>query len=117
MADAEVSYNTSQLTTSHYFVEYGVYYQLSFIREGQTAGEFIDQSFSNYVSSGDSVSGTNPDEYNGVLMESYAASLSASSPTARPSGSTVIAPPQNEIYLTATDGTVVYRRTLLTYTF
>jgi len=117
LADAEVSYDTTQLDTAHYFVEFGVYYQLAFVREGQTAGEFIDQSFSNYVSSGGSVSGTAPDAFNGIVCESYSASLSASSPTARPSGLTVIAAPQNEIYLTATDGTVIYRRTVLTYTF
>jgi hypothetical protein len=116
-ANEEVSYSTSQLSTSHWQLLFGCYINASFVREGETKGESQQQAFSNYVSAGDTATGSNPDEYNGVIMESYSATIEASSPTSRPSGSTVIAPPDNEIYLTAIDGTTVYRRTLLRYTF
>jgi hypothetical protein len=116
-ADVEVSYSTSQLTTAHYYVAYGAYLNAAYVRDGQTQGESQQEAFSNYVSAGGTATGTTGDEYNDVVMESYALTLAASSPTARPTGATVIAPPLNEKYLMALDGTIVYRRTKISYTF
>jgi hypothetical protein len=117
LADEETSYSTSQLTTAHWQLLYGCYLNVAYTREGATQAESQQQPFSNYVSAGGTASGSAGDTYNGVAMDEYAANLEASSPTSRPSGSTVIEPVRNELYLTAIDGTQVFRRTLYRYTF
>ncbi len=57
------------------------------------------------------ISGTGT--YKGVAVDSYSATRFASDPTALPSGSTVISV-ENEPYLTALDGTVIYQRSKTT---
>jgi len=117
LCDVTVDYNATQLTTAHWKLLYGVFYQASFVRTGQTVGESQQENLSNTVSAGGTATGTAGDFYNGVECDSYDASLSASSPTSQPSGLTTIEPPINEIYLTTIAGVVLYRRTLVQYTF
>lgn len=73
------------------------------------------ESLGNYLASSSGTSGTNA-FFEGVFCLTYEQTLGASSPSSRPTGSTTLAV-DNDPYLTATDGTVVFRRTVTTYTF
>jgi hypothetical protein len=77
--------------------------------------EYEQKVMSFYVASSDTVTGTD-DTYNGVACDSYSATITASSPTSLPTGATVL-DVDHDVYLTAIDGTVVYRRTKVSYTF
>lgn len=113
--DVEISYATTQLTDTPWTLNYGTTYRASYTRTGQTVAEYEQKVLGFYVASSDTVSGTN-ENYNGVACSSYSATLTASSPTSLPTGATVL-DVDHEVYLTAIDGTVVYRRTKVSHTF
>lgn len=115
LAAVEISYGTTQLSDTPFKVDYGCFYRATYVRTGSSVGEYISKSLGYVVGNSDSVTGTAA-TFNGVLCDSYDAVLSSSSPTARPTGATVL-DVDNDIYLTAIDGTVVYRRTKTSYTF
>lgn len=115
-ANVEISYDTTQNADVPYNVLFGAYLRASYIRtHNNSVGEYITESLSYILAGASGISGTAA-YYNGALCDSFSATLNSSSPTARPSGLTVI-DKDNQIYLVATDGTVVYRRTKVSYTF
>jgi len=115
-ANQEISYDTTQNADVPYSVLFGAYLRESYIRtNNNSVGEYRNDTLSYIVADADGISGTN-DYYNGVLCDEFEATLNSSSPTARPSGATVI-DKDNSIYLMALDGTIVYRRIKVSYTF
>lgn len=115
-ANQEISYDTTQNTDVPYSVAYGAYLRESYIRTNNNGvGEYRNDTLSYIVAGAAGISGTN-DYYNGVLCDEFDVTLNSSSPTARPSGLTVI-DKDNSIYLIALDGTIIYRRVKVTYTF
>lgn len=114
IADQEVSYSTAQLTDAPFSVNTWASYQASYTPTATGVPAQEVKGLGGYIGSG-TVVGTNGN-FNGVLCDSYAASITNSSPTARPTGLTVLAV-DNDIYLKTVAGTVVYRRTKTTYTF
>jgi hypothetical protein len=115
LASVEISYATTQLSDTPFKVDYGCFYTASYVRTGSSVGEYISKSLGYVVGGSNSVTGT-ADTYNGVTCDSYDAVISSSSPTARPTGATVL-DVDNDVYLTSISGTVVYRRTKTSYTF
>lgn len=116
ICDQEISYSTSQISTVPFKVDFGAYYRAAFVRTNNNdIGEFKSAALENILSSAVSISGT-AGLFNGVLCDSFDASLASSSPPTRPTGSTVI-DVDNDIYLVAIDGTVVYRRISVTHSF
>ena len=73
------------------------------------------QALTDYLSAGGTSSGTNG-EYAGVTCSSWQAVIAASTPTANPSGSTVLIN-DNDPYLTDINGTAVYKNVKTTYSF
>jgi hypothetical protein len=116
LADEEISYSVTQDSTAPFSVEYGAYYQASYIRANNNdVGEYERKALPNILSGAESCSGTN-DFFNGVLCTEFEGVISSSSPTSRPTGDTLIAI-DNSIYLTAIDGTRVYRIVKVSYSF
>lgn len=131
LASMAVSYSTSQDTTTPWEVEAYASFVFNYITSPlnaagtkATGDETIvtpSQSVSGqkglggYLSGATSTSGTNG-LYNGILCDSWNAVLISSIPSSRPSGVTALKV-DNEPYLTATDGTVLYRVTKISYTF
>lgn len=116
LADVEISYNTAQLADTPYAVSYGCFLSESYIRTNNNdVGEGRRESLGYVLGNAASVSGT-ADYYNGVLCDEFEAALSSSSPTARPTGLTVI-DVDHGIYLVDTSGVVVFRRIKTSYTF
>lgn len=131
LASIEVSYSTTQDTTTPWEVEAYASFVFSYVTSPLNAGGTREtdptlivtpsqtvsgqKGLGGYLSGATSVSGTNAN-YNGILCDSYSAVLVSSIPSSRPTGATVLRV-ENEPYLTATDGTVVYRITKVSYTF
>jgi len=115
LADVEVTYDTAQDTTTPFTVEAyaSLYYNYIVSATGQPVSS--TDALGGYLAGASSISGTN-DFFNGVLCEEYEAVLISSIPSSRPSGPTVISV-DNDPYLTATDGTMVFRRTVVSYSF
>lgn len=116
LADLEISYGTTQNSTTPFSVLFGAYYKANYIRENNNdVGESEQRSLAYILASAGSSSGTSG-TYNGMACVEWNATLSSSSPVSRPSGATTI-DVDNQIYLVAIDGTVVYRRLVTTYSF
>ncbi len=120
LAEVEVTYSTSQLTTVPWEVEAYASFVFSYVTSALVGGAPSQtvsgqKGLAGYLSGATSVSGTNAN-YNGILCDSYSAVLVSSIPSSRPTGVTVLRV-DNEPYLTATDGTVVWRRTKVSYDF
>lgn len=115
LASAAVSYATSQVSTDPFTVEAYCSLYYAYVEASSGLPVSATKAMGGYLAGASSISGTN-DFFNGVLCESYEAVLISSIPSSRPSGSTVISV-DNDPYLTATDGTVVYRRTVVSYSF
>lgn len=131
LADAEVSYAETQDSTVPWTLSAAASFIESYTTsplkadgtKATTLAETVVHSrvvsgqtgYGGYVSGATSVTGTDA-VYNGVLCNTYSAVLVSSVPSARPTGVTVLSV-DNDIYLVATDGTVVFRRTVASYTF
>lgn len=115
LADVEVSFGTTQDTTTPWTVlSYASLYEL--YTPTDTGIQIANiRGLGGYLAAADFISGTNS-AYNGVVCTTWEATLISSDPTARPTGLTVLAV-DNDPYLTATDGTKVYRRSVTSYTF
>lgn len=114
LADVAVSYSTAQDTTAPFSVtNYAAFYEA--YKRHEDGQQFTSQrGLGGYL--GDSSWVGSNANYNGVLCDTFVAQVVASSPTTRPTGLTVISN-NNEIYLVALDGTVVYRRVKVSYAF
>lgn len=111
LANVEISYAEAQLDAAVWtVVRYAGYYE-AYTPKATRVPVSRSQGLGGYVGSANVV-GSNGD-FNGVECSTYAASVVASNPTTRPSGTTVLQV-DNDIYLVALDGTVVYRRTYAT---
>lgn len=131
LVDVEVSYDTSQITDTPWTV--GNYASLQevyipYANPGPsptpgsppadpTTSPPVERTtaLGNYLAGASGISDTD-NFYNGVFCQFYQAVLVSSTPDVWPSGATVLHT-DNEIYHTATDGTVVYRRRKTTYSF
>lgn len=115
LADAEVTYDTSQITDDPFTVEAYCSMYYAYVEASSGLPVSATKAMGGYLAGASSISGTN-DFFNGVLCESYEAVLISSIPSSRPTGTTIISV-DNDPYITATNGTVVYRRTKVTYSF
>jgi hypothetical protein len=112
LAEVEVTYATSQVTDDPFTVEFYASLNYAYVPADGGTPVSASKALGGYLAQASSISGTN-DFFNGVLCESFEATLISSSPDARPTGATLINV-DNDPYLVATDGTVVYRRTKVT---
>ena len=107
-----IAYSTTANTSTAYSVTH--YAQLS---ENYTLTDGTPQStiraLDGYVGSSTS-SGTNT-TYRGLPVLTYVVTVSGSTPTSQPSGSTILYA-DAEIYLTQTSGVIVYKNTTITAT-
>jgi hypothetical protein len=115
LADVEVSYGTTQITDTPFTVEAYASLYYAYIEDATGTPRSTTDALGGYLAGASSISGTN-DFFNGVLCESYEATLISSTPSARPTGLTVI-DTDNDPYLVTTAGVVVYRRMKISYTF
>lgn len=131
LASVEVSYATSQVTTTPFTVEAYARLNASWIPytnpgvsptpgsppADTTTGppQGYSESLGGYLAGASGISDT--DQYfNGVFVATYSSTLASSTPSSRPTGSTTLAV-DNDPYITATDGTIIYRRMVTTYSF
>ena len=131
LADMEVSYDETQISDTPFTVTaYAAFFDsyVPYLNPGisptpgvaptdkrTVAPVASSKGLNGYLSGATGITDTN-DYYNGVFCQRYDATLLSSIPSTGPSGATVIGV-DNDVYLTATDGTVVYRRTKTSYTF
>lgn len=115
LADMEVSYNTSQISDTPFTVSIPASFYENYTPTDTGVAITDTVSLGRYLAGASSISGTN-DYYNGVLCDTYAATLVSSTPSSFPSGATVIYT-KNDIYLVDVAGVIVYRRTKISYTF
>ncbi len=132
LASIEVTYSTSQDTTVPWaltgFAGFVYSYVTSPLKADGTKAVGTEtivtpsqavsgqKGLGGYSGFATSVSGTNA-LYNGVLCDSYLAVIVSSTPFDEPPTGLTVLKNDNEPYLTATDGTVVWRRTKISYTF
>lgn len=115
LADVSVSFANAQLSTTPYSVSRYAGYHEAYKRSEDGVVVTNQRGLGGYV--GDSsylLAGTGT--FNGVPVDYANATVTASSPNARPLGSTVLSV-DNDIYLVDLSGTVIYRREVATYTF
>lgn len=115
LADMEVSYGTSQITDDPFTVEAPASFFEAYTPTATGIPVTNTVSLGRYLAGASSINGT-ASYYNGVLCDIWAATLVSSTPSAFPTGSTVLHT-DNEIYLVDLSGTVVYRRRKVSYTF
>lgn len=109
----EVSFATAQDTTAPFTVNRWGGFTETYIptASGQPINRQI--GLNGYLCTGVTISGSGT--YKGVTVDSYSATRFASDPTAIPSGATLLSV-DNEPYLTALDGTIVYKITKVSAT-
>jgi hypothetical protein len=115
LADHVISYGTAQDTTVPWSIIQPISY---FYHYTPTAtGDPISgtEALGRYIGRTGSVSGTAA-IFNGVLCDSYSATLANANPSTLPSGATVLHN-DNDVYLTDIAGVVVYRNHKVSYTF
>ncbi len=114
LADVEVSYLTSQITDTPFTVEsYATYYET--YTPADTGIEVATtRSLGGYLAGASGTSGTGT--FNGIICTSWEYQLGSSTPSSF-SAAVHVLDVDNDPYLTATDGTVVFRRTKVSYDF
>jgi hypothetical protein len=115
LCDVDVSYDTSQDTSTPFTVLQGssFYDAYTIAATGQVVNH--SQGLGDYLSEGFSSGGSDA-LYNGVECSVFTYATAESDPPDLPTGETVLHV-TNDLYLTALDGTIVYRRTVTKYTF
>lgn len=132
LADAAVSYSTSQTTTAPFTVSlYAAYYAnwIPYANPGPSptpgsppadpttsAPRQEQASYGGYLAGASGISGTD-DFFNGVFCQEYQAQLLSSDPSSFATPATYTLAVDNDPYLVDTSGTVVFRRTTTTYAF
>jgi hypothetical protein len=116
LASVEVSYSATQDTTAPYGVSYYAGLIETWVPTDTGIAQTRQSALGGYLGDATSISGS-ASNYNGVLCDTWSAVITSSSPTSRPSAETKLLHVDNEPYLTATDGTVIYRITKTSYTF
>lgn len=115
LADMEVSYDTAQITDVPFTVSGPASFFEAYTPTATGVPVTNTVSLGRYLAGASGISGT-ASIYNGVLCDTWAATLVSSVPSTFPTGATVIHT-HNEIYLTDITGTRVFRRTKVSYTF
>lgn len=115
LAEVEVSYDVTQISDVPFTVEsYATYYET--YTPTDTGIEVAKtQALGGYLAGASGDSGTNS-VFNGILCDSWEYQLGSSTPSSF-SAAVHVLDVDNDPYLTATDGTVVYRRTKVSYDF
>lgn len=115
LCDVHVTYGTSQDTSTPFTVLQGssFYDAYTIAATGQVVNH--SQGLGDYLSEGFSSGGSDA-LYNGVECSVFTYATAESDPPDLPTGETVLHV-TNDPYLTALDGTVVFRRTVTKYTF
>lgn len=111
LASIDVSYATTQDTSTPFSVTTYSGFIETYVPADTGAAVNGQYGLNGYLAAGITISGSGM--YKGVNCTSYSATKFASVPAALPSGSTVIGV-VNEPYLTATDGTVIFKRVVTT---
>lgn len=115
LADVEVSYATSQITDTPFTVSSWATFYETYTPADTGITIANTSSLGGYLAGASGTSGTNS-VYNGVSCTTWSYQLGSSTPSAFSTGSKVL-DVDNDPYLLATDGTLVYRRTKVSYTF
>jgi hypothetical protein len=115
LAEVEISYGTTQLTDVPFTVTAPATFYETYTPTDTGIAVTSTQAMGRYLAGASGISGTNS-VYNGILCDEWEATLGSSTPSSFSSGLKVLKT-ENEIYLVATDGTIVYRRTKISYTF
>lgn len=115
LVDVAVSFATTQDTTAPFDIEaYGSFYETYTPTDTGVAVQ-TQRGLGGYLAQASGISGTNSN-YNGVLCDSWEATLLSSIPSTFPTG-TVRIKTQNDPYLTDINGVQVFRRTAVSYSF
>lgn len=114
LADVEVSYATSQITDTPFTVTSWATFYESYTPEATGIPISNTQGLGGYLGQASGTSGSG--YYNGVSCTAYSYSLGSSTPSTFGSGAKVL-DVDNDPYLFATDGTQIFRRTKVSYTF
>lgn len=115
LASVEVSYSTSQISDTPFTVSAWATFYESYTPTDTGIAVSSVKSLGGYLAGASGSSGTNS-VYNGILCDEWSYQLGSSTPSSFSSGAKVL-DVDNDPYLVATDGTVVYRRTKVSYTF
>lgn len=114
LAEVEVSYSTSQISDVPFTVEsYATYYE-TYTPVDTGIAVAKSQALGGYLAGASGTSGTGI--FNGIDCTSWEYQLGSSTPSSF-SAAVHILDVDNDPYLTATDGTVVFRRTKVSYDF
>lgn len=115
LADVEVSYAETQISDTPFTVSAWAQLQESWTPTDTGIQQSTTKSLGGYLAEASGTSGTNS-VYNGILCDEWSYELISSVPSTFGTGAMVL-DVDNDPYLTAIDGTVVYRRTKVSYTF
>lgn len=114
LAEVEVSYGTSQISDVPFTVEsYATYYE-TYTPVDTGIAVAKSQALGGYLAGASGTSGTGI--FNGIDCTSWEYQLGSSTPSSF-SAAVHVLDVDNDPYLTATDGTVVFRRTKVSYDF
>lgn len=118
LAQETIDYGTTQVTTAPYTVSAWPFVTWSYTPTNQpTPKQTVSygKAAAGYLAGSSGTSGTNSN-FNGIPCDSWAYTITASTPTAPPSGSKVIEV-NNYLYLTDVTGVQVFRRHSVAHTF
>lgn len=115
LADVEVSYDTSQITDTPFTVSAWATLYESWTPTDTGLQQARTTALGGYLAGASGTSGTNS-IYNGVLCDAWAYQLGSSTPSSFTAAVHVL-DTDNDPYLVALDGTVVYRCTKVSYDF
>lgn len=115
LAEVEVSYGTSQDSTAPFTVSAWATYYETYTPTDTGLEVASTKGLGGYLAGASGTSGTNS-VFNGILCDSWEYQLGSSTPSSFTAAVHVL-DVDNDPYLTATDGTVVYRRTVVSYDF
>lgn len=115
LADMEVSYDEAKITDVPFTVSAPATFYESYTPTDTGIAVTSTQAMGRYLAGASGISGTNS-PYNGVLCDVWSATLGSSTPSSFSLDLKVLHT-SNTIYLTDVDGTVVYRRTKVSYDF
>jgi len=115
LASVVVDYATSQISDVPFTVSAPASFYENYTPTDTGIAVTDTQALGRYLAQASGISGTNS-VYNGVLCDEWAAQLISSVPSTFPTGATVLRT-ENTPYLTDINGTVVWKREKVSYTF
>jgi hypothetical protein len=122
LCDMVVDYDTTQISDTPWGVsayaslnQAWLPYLVATAGTATGAPQSSQSGLGGYLGGASGISGSDS-YYNGIFCKTWQATITSSTPSTRPTGATVLFV-DNDIYLTATDGTRVFRRAKTSYTF